>query len=332
MGTFRICVGLAFACAMANASVAQVEPSHVTADTNNAVIGGRVTFPSGFAAERNIRITLKNSQSMLSTFYTNKHGEFNITNLSEGVYYVEAADPSFETVVAKVMLGRGIVMELTLQLREKQLVQTIYPGRVVSAAELQQSVPTEAKKEYNRGVKFVTKGDVAQAATHFKGALSLYPEYLAARNDLGVQYLKLKCLDEAEADFRHVLERDPKNFNAKFNLGLVRIERRDYADAIARLNEAIAIDRTRPVARLWLGFALFETGDLVAAERELTKALIMGGVECIAAHYHLARIYLARQDKPQAALALQAYLEEARKGEYAKEARELQKRLKDELK
>jgi hypothetical protein len=31
------------------------------------------------------------------------------------------------------------------------------------------------------------------------------------------------------------------------------------------------IDSTRPVANLWLGFALLESGDLVTAERELTK-------------------------------------------------------------
>ena len=39
------------------------------------------------------------------------------------------------------------------------------------------------------------------AATHFQQALSIYPEYLAARNDLGAQFLKLKQIDEAEEEF-----------------------------------------------------------------------------------------------------------------------------------
>src|ERR1044072_7753094 len=70
-----------------------VEPRHKTADTNNAVIRGRVTLPSGSGAEGYARITLKTSQSILSTLYTNSSGEFQIRNLSEGVYYVQAEMP-----------------------------------------------------------------------------------------------------------------------------------------------------------------------------------------------------------------------------------------------
>jgi len=48
----------------------------------------------------------------------------------------------------------------------------------------------------------------------------------------------------------------------------------------------------------------------------------------VAAHYHLARIYVARGDKTEALRAVQAYLEDAPKGEYAQEARQLEAQLK----
>ena len=73
-------------------------------------------------------------------------------------------------------------------------------------------------------------------------------------------------------------------------------------------------------------------GDLPTAERELTKALVMGGSDCVAAHYHLARAYVLRGDGKEASRALKAYLEEAPKGEYVKEARELAKKLSSEVK
>jgi len=308
----------------------EVDPRYMTADTNNAVIEGRVALPSGFSAEQNIKITLKNSQVVLFTRFTDRHGEFRFDNLSEGVYFVEAevAGVHFEPVVRKIPLGRGIVAEVTLQLVERKLPLTFNAARVVSVAELQQVVPGAARKEYELGLKFVAKGNVSAAALHFQEAISIYSEYLAARNDLGAQYLKLKRIDEAEKHFQIVLERDPKNFNAQFNLGLVRIERKDYADAIAQLDRAIVIDSTRPVARLWIGFALLESGDMVSAERELTKALVMGGTECIAAHYHLARVYLARGDKNEALRAVRAYLEEAPKGEYVAEAKQFEAQIK----
>src|SRR5262249_19819357 len=162
--------------------------------------------------------------------YTDKHGEFRFDNLAEGVYFLQADvdRDDFEPAVKRVDIGRGITSEVTLQLGEKRLRLVYNTSRVVSIAELQQAVPSTAKKEYEVGLKYVAKGDVNQAAAHFQQAVSIFPEYLAARNDLGAQFLKQKRLDEAEKDFEMVLNGDPKNFNAKFNLGLVRIERKDH--------------------------------------------------------------------------------------------------------
>ncbi len=299
-------------------------------DTNNAVIEGRVALPTGFAAERYVKITVRNSVSVLYRIYTNKHGEFRFHDLSEGIYYVQAEveGANFEPAIEKVALGRGIVYELTLNLREKNEPDIRGPGgRIISAAELRQRVPASARREYEVALKRVAKGDVAQAAAHFEQALTIYPEFLAARNDLGAQYLKLKRIDEAEAHFRNVLERDPKNLYATFNLGLGRIERRDYVGAISQLQLAVAMDSAWPTAHLWLGFAMLEMGELQSAERELNKALVMGGADCVAAHYHLARIYLTRGDVQEASRAIKAYLEESPRGEYVKEAREMAKKL-----
>ena len=307
----------------ATAQAQDVEPKYKTADTNNAVIRGRVTLPSGFAAEGYARITLRNQQSILSTLYTNNSGEFQIRNLSEGTYYVEAEAKNFEPVVRRVELGRGLMVDLNFELREKKDFALARLTKVVSAAELRQSVPPAAKKQYELGLKSVSKGKFQEAANYFQEALSIYPEYLAARNDLGAQYLKLKQLDEAQKNFEIVLTNDPKNFNAKFNMGLVQVERHNYTEAIALLNEAIAIDSTRPVARLWIGIAKLELGDFEVAEGELTRALIMGGEECVAAHYHLARIYMNRGALNDAARSVQAYIQMAPRGEFIKEAKEL---------
>ena len=306
-----------------------IDSRHRTADTNNAVIEGRVLLPSGFAAERYIKITVRNSQVTLFSSFTSKHGEFRFDSLAEGIYYIKADLDPFESVETKIALGRGITSEVNLQFRIRKAEFAYNTARVVSVAELRQSVPAAARKEYELGLKSVNKSDFQTAATHFQNALSIYPEYLAARNDLGAQYLKLKRLDEAENAFETVMDKDPKNFNAKFNMGLVRVERKNYLDAISQLNQAIVIDSSRPVARLWLGVALLESGDVPAAERELTKALVMGGPECIAAHYHLARIYFSRGDIAEATRSVRAYLDEAPKGgEYLNDAKELEKKLK----
>ena len=317
-----------------SAQAQDVEPKYKTADTNNAVIRGRVTLPSGFAAEGYARITLRNQQSILSTLYTNNSGEFQIRNLSEGIYFVQAevSHGNFEPVMKKVELGRGLMVDLLLELREKKDLALSRLVKVVSAAELRQAVPAAAKKRYELGLKFVSKGNFQQAATHFQEAIAIYPEYLAARNDLGAQYLKLKRIDEAEQHFEIVLRDDPKNFNAKFNMGLVQVERRNYMEAIALLDQAVAIDSTRPVARLWIGIAKLELGDLANAEAELTRSLIMGGDECVAAHYHLARIFLNRGELAEAARSVQSYIQLAPRGEFKKEAKDLARQIENKQK
>src|SRR5689334_21629125 len=145
-----------------------------TADTNNAVIEGRVTLPSGFPAERHIRITLKTTLAILSNRYTNKQGEFRFDNLSEGVYLVQADvdGEEFEPVVQKIALGRGIVGEVRLELREKKSPVALNRSRVVSVAELKQSVPAEARKEYELGLKAVAKGNVVEATSRFSQAVT----------------------------------------------------------------------------------------------------------------------------------------------------------------
>lgn len=324
----RAAVGLALWLVLsATAQAQEVEPKYKTADTNNAVIRGRVTLPSGFAAEGYARITLRTQQSILSTLYTNNSGEFQIRNLSEGIYFVQAEVSHFEPVMKRVELGRGLMVDLILELRAKNDPTGNRLGKVVSAAELRQVIPSAAKKQYELGLKFVSKGNFQQAATHFQEAISIYPEYLAARNDLGAQYLKLKQIDEAEKHFEIVLRDDPKNFNAKFNMGLVQFERRNYAEAISLLQQAVAIDSTRPVARMWIGIAKLEMGDVEIAEAELTRALIMGGDECVAAHYHLARIFRSRGDLTEASRSVRSYIQLAPKGELIKEAKELARQI-----
>jgi tetratricopeptide (TPR) repeat protein len=320
-------------CSLSAISLAQ-EPTldmpHRGGDPNSALIEGRVLLPSGQSANFNAKIILSDLNRPLNTLYTNKHAEFRFPNLSEGEYYVQAMgdEKIYEPVSQKVRLARGQTVQLTLTLRKKEEVVGRKTGaKVVSASEFDQPAPAAARKEYDQSMRLISKGNVEQAIERLQRAIAIYPDYLDARNDLGAQYLKLKRFDEAAEQFRVVLEKNPKYFNSRFNLGLVLIERKIYAAAIEQFNQAIAIDSARPEARLWLGVALLQTNDLQSAERELSKAVIMGGTELAESHYYLAQIFLRRGDTAEASRALKAYLGGSPKGEFAAEARSLLKKL-----
>src|ERR1043166_1228631 len=120
----RIIVGCWLCLLVSAVAVAQqeVDPKQKVADTNDAIIRGRVTLPSGFGMEGYARITLRTDQSILSTLYTNTSGELQIRNLTQGIYFVEAEikNSKFETTVRRVELGRGLMVDVNLELREKR--------------------------------------------------------------------------------------------------------------------------------------------------------------------------------------------------------------------
>jgi hypothetical protein len=53
----------------------------------------------------------------------------------------------------------------------------------------------------------------------------------------------------------------------------------------------------------------------------------MGGDECVAAHYHLARIYFNRGAIDDATRSVETYIRAAPRGEFIKEAKELQEKI-----
>ena len=242
--------------------------------------------------------------------------------LKEGIYLVKASgnEEVYEPVTETVRIGRGQVFQLTIGLRFKpETIRHRASANVISAAGLQENAPLAARKEYEQAMRLSAKGNLRQAVDSLRRAIEIHPAYLVAHNDLGAQYLKLGNVDEAAEQFRFVLDKDPMYFNSRFNLGLVMVERNDYLAARSQFQMAVKSDTSRAVAHFWLGITMLQSGDLPNAERELTRALIMGGGSFPAVHYYLGRLLIKRGDTTEAARSYRAYLEVAPNGEYADE-------------
>jgi Tfp pilus assembly protein PilF len=308
----------------------QRDPNTMMTPVYNASISGRVVLPSGRSFSGNVKIIISNEQAPLEVRYTDKHGEFRFMNLREGIYHIEVdGDPNlYVPVTQEVRVARGANENVTIYLQEKGLSFTTSGPGVVSTVDLNQKPPVQARREYERALKLIAKGDQKKAIEHLTQAIAIYPEYLAARNDLGALYLKLKQFDQAAEQFLVNLKRDPRSFDSRLNLGLVLVELKKYPDAIDQFNEAISIDSARPAAHLWLGIALLQNNELRGAERELMKTLSMGDPQFSVAHYYLAHVRLRKGERTEAMYELRAYLEEAPTGEQSTDARHLLEKLK----
>ena len=289
-------------------------------------ISGRVLLPSGHSIGGTVRITLRNALAPLLTLAADKNGEFRIQHLRDGTYYLDFANDNklFEPATHEVQISKGVQVVLTVHLKLRDERPAARPrGGTISLAELDRKIPEPARKEYEKAAKLINKGEIEQAIPHLRQALAIYPDYQAARNDLGTQYLKLKRLDEAAEQFEIALKADPQAFNPRLNLGIILVERKDYGPALVHLDRAVAIDSAQPAGHLYLGIASLGLGELTRAFDELPKALALGGAEYAIAHYYLAFCYMRKGERQEATRELKAYLEKRPAGELAGHARAL---------
>lgn len=280
----------------------------------DGIIRGRVTLPDGKPLTQAVKVTLKITTGDHTVAYTDQQGMFEFNNLTTGAYTVEAEadrERQFETTTERVQVLKNTPVSVTLVLREKSAkpadARAAAPG-VVSAAELGANVPAKAAEAFERGSRAAREGRPAEAIEHLEKAVTLHPEYLAARNDLGTQLLALGRLEEAEEQLREAARLDPKAFNPQLNLAIVLVGRRRLAEAAEAAGRALELNPNSPAARLYAGMAHAGLEDFERAETELSAAYRLGGAPYALAQFHLGQLYLDRGERALALKAFETYL------------------------
>lgn len=300
----------------------------------NSSITGRVLTVSGQPLGRGAKITLRTLRSPLTTSFTDDNGEFRFMSLQKDTYCLDVvADVKyFKPATECVRMERDpSVVQLTIYLNLKDAApegKKKSGGHVVTVSELDQKVPAAAKKEYDIAVKSISQSETQRAVDHLKQALAIYPQYQLARNELGMQYRKLRQMDEASEQFKAALALNEDAFQPRLNLGMVLVEQKKFAEARDHLNRALKTDSANPAAHLYLGIAALGSDELSVAYEELSKTLILGDADFSIAHYYLAFIHLKRGERADALRELNTYLAASPEGELSDHARALAEKLK----
>jgi Tfp pilus assembly protein PilF len=280
------------------------------------VIRGKVVLPDGRPLTQAVKVTLKVAMMGDHTVaYTDQQGQFEFNSLNPGVYTVEAEadrEREFEPVSERVQIyNKNMPAVVTLVLKEKGksggAAGRRAPG-VVSAGEAGANVPPKAAQEFERASRAAHDGKAAEAVAHLEKAVSIYPDYLMAHNDLGTQLLALGRLEEAEGHLRKAAELDPKAFNPRLNLAIVLAERKRFAEAAEAAEQALQLNPASPAAHLYAGLAHAGLEDFERAEKELTAAYTLGGAPFALAQFHLGQLYLDRGERALALKAFETYL------------------------
>jgi len=321
--------------------LAQTQPGTATRDTAAArapaaqhTIRGKIFLPSGQVPDQRMRVVLELSTGgVAQETFSDSIGNFEFRQMPSNSYKVvvpsdhQNFEPAAEQVEVFGNFSRTFTVQVYLKDKAEDLLRT--KDKILTVAEMQE-VPKPAKKLYEQGLKRAKESKPADAIKHFEDALKIFPDYLLALNKMGEQYLALEQLDKAAEVFESAIKVNGKYPLARINLGMLYFKSKRYAPAIEQLEEAIHSDESYPMAHLYLGLSLMdkEPKEVDRAEKELTRAVELGGKEFSYVRLHLFNLNLRRQNLDKATLQLEAYLKESPNAPNAPAVRDTLSKLK----
>lgn len=128
---------------------------------------------------------------------------------------------------------------------------------------------------YMLGNAYAQRGQPANAATEFKTALGLKPDYAPVHHNLGMIYMGQKQFVEASAEFETALKFKPDYANAYNHLGVAYAAQGRIQDAIQEYRKAIEIDSGSAEAHNNLGIAYAGAGRIREAFDEFNAAIMI---------------------------------------------------------
>jgi len=282
------------------------------------VISGKIFFPSGRRAEGTIIVKLESYNAGEISTIADSSGSFIFTSLSPGNYTVVVnAGPDYETARETVTIdsdltlprsgisintgARRYTVMLTLQTKPANHAK----ASVVNAALAE--VPVDARSLYEKALELGKAGDSAKAIEDLRSALSLFPKFPLALNELGVQYLKIRQADRAVEPLRSATVLSPDSATPKLNLGIALLETQQFRDAEGQLRDALRLSAT-PTTHMYLGLTLYHLRQTTEAEKELKASIETSGNQLTIAHYYLGGLYWKMRDYHRAADELETYL------------------------
>jgi Tfp pilus assembly protein PilF len=324
----------------ADASYAQI--GGIDSDPGDPGTGGRNTiqgnvfFSNGRRADRRVKVRLRSISGDQFTM-SDDNGAFSFRRLQGGSYTVIVdAGSEFEIAYETVDIidpprRRGDSGQLqTVQITLSPKQNAVRPAGTIDASTA--GVPEAARERYKEALEVAQSGDSKKAIEMLEEALKIYPNYMSALNELGLQYMKLKKLDKAEESLRQAVKIAPEAFSPRLNYGILLLQKKDYVGAATELQRAAQKDNTSAVAHFHLGRAFVNMSIYNKAEKELQQAISLGGQDMAEAHRYLGAIYIEMRDSIRAAGELEKYLNFSPKAKDADKIREIIKQLRSQAK
>jgi len=278
---------------------------------NNYIVG-TVYAPDGMPINTRMRIKLTSPEwgDILAT--TDERGKFVFSNVGSGVYTIVIdRENEYEPVSQEVDIvrSRSTVPEtyfVNIRLRPVEDKKSKNKPAVINAANA--GVPKAALDHYENASKLAHAKDVKGAIKELKLAISAYPAFVSAHNQLGVLYLRLNEVENADDAFKAALKINPEAYEPLLNRGISQYKLGKFKDAESMFRGSLKAKADSGVSYYYLGRTLNKLNRNEEAESAFLTCLKMSPDEFKEAHRFLAAIYLDRGALPRVIEELETYL------------------------
>jgi tetratricopeptide (TPR) repeat protein len=220
-----------------------------------------------------------------------------------GSYLLELTDVSGNRITQQLVTVDDNNNEITIPLPELRGSRPI--TGTVSVFELAHKVPKKAKKELDLAEKASAKKDLAACVRHLQAAVEIDPEYLEARRQLGLCYMRLEQPEKIIETFSEVLKRDPRCAVAYASISAAHLLMSRFSEAESAARRAISFNPVLVRARYVLGLSLASQNKSHAEALELMAS----SAETIpAAHFVAAQLLANQGEIDRARSEAKAYL------------------------
>lgn len=272
----------------------------------NSYITGIVFAPSGIPINYRIRIRLSSitAGEVIST--SDDAGKFVFSKLSVGSYIVSIdGEQDYEPISQQI----DIMQNRDVQTISFRLVPRKKPANRAKAVNVENvAVPKKALDLYEGALALSMVGDNRAAIAQLKLSVAEYPAFMLALTELGVQYLKLNELENADESLIAALKIKPDAYEPLINRGIVKFRSKQFVEAENLLRNALKAKESSAVAHFYLGRTLASQKQYETAEREFRFAIKFGGEQMREAHRMLASMFLELEDHKRALNELEIYL------------------------
>lgn len=149
----------------------------------------------------------------------------------------------------------------------------VFKGDQVSMGRLTHAPPEKAMRQMKKSQEAFAAGDIERGVKKLEQAIEIHPEFIEARNNLGVQYARMGRWSDALDQFEYAAELDPAAPLPHLNLSMALQALGEADAAVINAEEAIRLAPHDPGAHYNLGAILAQQGRRLAdAVRHLSRA------------------------------------------------------------